>query len=365
MGKVMTVLGQINSDELKFTDMHDHILIELLPYTQVYKNSFPAIDKKYLTISDENMYYLRKGYFYLSPECMRLDDAELATKELNLFKEAGGKTILECSPTGIRGDIRQIKQISINTGLNIVASAGMYADRFWPQKCQEMRVNELVKHMKSEIEVGIDGTDIKAGQVKIACNSLNDNEKRALQAGAITAFETGLPLQIHTGGWTDVFIDTNDTLKMLDIAFNEGVKPERIITCHMDSFIKEYDIVKIIKDHDNAAKLNLDPIKRILDKGVTIVFDFFGESCNYEAADMLNPTDYDRIYALLRLFDEGYSKQIVLGSDLYIKIYYRHYGGNGYTRVLDYVVPMIRKCGAKESDIENVTVKNPAFLLSC
>ncbi|MDR1952493.1 MAG: hypothetical protein LBQ37_03145 [Elusimicrobiota bacterium] len=364
MGKVKTVLGEIDSKDLNFTDMHEHILVDLRPYVEIYKNAFPPIDEKYLTITGENMYYLRKGYFYLSPECMRLSDTDLAIKEVGYFKAAGGSTILEVSPSGIRGDIREIQKISKAAGVNVIASAGLYADKFWPKSCADMDIAHLVKYIEDEINVGIDGTDIKAGHVKIACNSLNDNEIIALKAGAVAAKETGLSMQIHTGGWTgDNFLDTNDTSKMIDMILNEGASPERIIACHMDSFIKEYDALKIIKYHDASAKLNLDPVRKILDTGVNIVFDFFGETCGYEAAGILNPTDYDRIYALLKLFELGYSKQIVLGCDLYVKIYYRHYGGNGYLRVLDYVVPMLKRSGAKKEDIDNVTINNPARLL--
>lgn len=364
MPKAVTVLGEIDSKNLKITDMHEHTLADFSNYNQVYKNSFAPIDDKFLSISQENMYYLRKGYFYLSSDCMHLDSVELLEKEIEFFKNSGGSTILDVSPTGVRGSVKDIAKISKSTGVNIIVSTGLYADKFWPACCQNKSVEQLVSFMKGEIENGIDGTDIKAGLVKIACNSFNENEQKSLKAGAITAADTGYSFCLHTGGWTEVYLGIEDTKKMLSEVFKQGVKPERVLACHMDMFIKECLLSNLIKDRQNSSNINLDSLKEILDTGTNIVFDFFGISANCESVGFVELSDYERISAILELFQAGYSKQILFGSDVYVKIFYRHFGGNGYTRILDYVVPTLKEYGAKEEDIQNVLVNNPIRLLS-
>ena len=76
------------------------------------------------------------------------------------------------------------------------------------------------------------------------------------------------------------------------------------------------------------------------------------------------PNDYQRMAALYELLKEGYAKQIVLATDVWQKAYLRTYGGYGYCRVLDFVVPTLRDAGISEEDIKLITGRNAAGLLS-
>ncbi|MCG8483077.1 MAG: hypothetical protein MJA31_07185 [Clostridia bacterium] len=363
MGSVMTVLGAIDSKHLGNTSMHDHILVDTSFYKDQYKSVIPHISEDKLTVKCENMYYLRKGYFGISKDSLRLDDVDLAIKEVNYFKNSGGSTILEVSPAGIRGKIQDIKRVSENTGVNVIVSTGFYGYGSWPEECVDMSIDELQAYIEKEIYEGIDGTNIKAGSIKIACNFLNRQEKKALKAGIRASKKTGLPLTVHTG----LGMTIKDTLKMADIAVNkEGMDPQRLIMCHIDGFItKSLKIKDYILNYENATQQLLNPVKKILNMGANISFDTFGSLWTTEILGTYRINDYDRIRGLLPLIKKGYSKQIVLGSDLFLKISYRRYSGNGYTRILDFVIPMLKKLGVSQKDINNMMINNPARLLSC
>ncbi len=361
MGKVMTVLGEIDSKDLGFTSMHDHIMVDLRFYNEMYKKAAPNMDKEKLDCRCENVSYLKKGYFGLSPDCMYLNDIDLASEELTHFKNAGGSSMLEVSSIGIRGNIEDTKKISENTGINIIASAGYYAEGSWPEKYTHMSIEELQAQIEKEIYEGIDGTDIKAGHIKIACNSLSGIEERALRAGGKAARKTGRSIQVHTG----VGMNLEDTMKMVKILVEEeGVDAKRIVMCHIDQFVvTSVEIADYVLNHAAATEPQIDKIKKLLDTGVTIGFDTVGNTWGLDVIAKYQPNDYDRVRGLLPLIQAGYSKQIVFGTDLYTKVSYRKYGGNGYTGVLESLVPLLKMFEVSDEDIQNMVINNPVRLL--
>ncbi|MCP4749787.1 MAG: hypothetical protein GY866_02750 [Proteobacteria bacterium] len=64
------------------------------------------------------------------------------------------------------------------------------------------------------------------------------------------------------------------------------------------------------------------------------------------------------------LIKAGYSSQIVLGTDTFIKTLLRSFGGEGYCRLTDDVVPTLTRIGISDTDIQAITVDNPGKLLS-
>ena len=362
MGKIMTVLGEIDSKNLGNTSMHEHILVDTSFYRDQYIGLMPSISEDKLIVKGENMYYLEKGYFGISVDSTRLNDVNLAIEEVGHFKNSGGSAILEVSPGGIRGNIEDMKRVAQNTGVHIIVSSGFYADGSWPPECINMSIEELQAYIEREIYEGIDGTNIKPGNIKIACNSLSATEERSLRAGARAAKKTGLSLTVHTG----LNMNIGHTLQMANIVVNEeGVDPKKVIMSHIDGFFtNSLSIKDYILNYDTATQLLLPEVREILNTGVSVSFDTFGSLWNTEVVGSYRITDYDRIRGLLPLIQEGYSNQIVLGSDLFLKISYRKYGGNGYTRVLDFVEPMLRELNVSEKDIQNMTINNPAKLLA-
>lgn len=361
MGKVMTVLGEIDSKDMGFTSMHDHIMVDLRFYNEMYKTIITGADPTKMECKCENLSYLNKGYFGLSPDCMYLNDVDLASEELTHFKNAGGATMLEVSPIGIRGNIQDTKKISENTGINIIASAGYYGEGFWPEY-SHMSVEELQAQIEKEIYEGIDGTDIKAGHIKIACNYFSELEEKALRAGGKAASKTGLSIQVHTGIGMSL---EEHTMKMIKILTEEeGVDPKKIIMCHIDQFVvTSLDIADYVLNHAAATEPQLENIKKILDTGIAIGYDTVGNTWSLDVIGKYQPNDYDRVRGLLPLIQAGYSKQIVLGTDLYTKQSYRKYGGNGYTGVLEKLIPLLKMFEVSDEDIQNMTVNNPVRLL--
>lgn len=141
MSQIMTVLGPIKAETLGITTMHDHVLAHLTPFfisnlDVEQKAACPIdVDKK---MAMEDLSYLNE--LGLSSHCednWDLSDVEFMKKEVAYFKGRGGKSILEPSAPGIRTNILGTRDISQATGVNIIASTGLYVGVSWPPPIQK------------------------------------------------------------------------------------------------------------------------------------------------------------------------------------------------------------------------------------
>ncbi len=64
------------------------------------------------------------------------------------------------------------------------------------------------------------------------------------------------------------------------------------------------------------------------------------------------------------LLRRGHAGQIVLGHEVMWKLHYHRYGGHGYTRILDFVIPKLIESGYPEREVQMLVVDNPARLLA-
>ena len=126
MGKIMTVNGEINTNELGVTSMHEHLMCDtssaLGPVLALYGTKIPEEAKKLVTT---NLAALRSGMSAFSKECITLDDVEFTIGELNFFKMMGGNSIVDASPRGMPHTIKVLQEASEKSGVNIVGCTGL------------------------------------------------------------------------------------------------------------------------------------------------------------------------------------------------------------------------------------------------
>ena len=90
---ITTVLGEIPADELGITSSHEHMYIDMRGCVDVTGCEPPhflqpvTAETRYLTFADP----------YAVLDNALLSDEADAEKELLLFKQAGGKTIVDCT----------------------------------------------------------------------------------------------------------------------------------------------------------------------------------------------------------------------------------------------------------------------------
>jgi phosphotriesterase-related protein len=346
MKEVMTVLGPISSAELGFTSMHEHILI---PQELKGMSDDP--------VSLDNIGLLRRMFMLCKDNC-RLDDEDVMAAEVADFKTSGGSAMVEMSALGLRLDLEGIKRISEKTGVHIIATTGLYIEESWPETYRNMTQEQLRAHMVKEIDRGIDDTGIRAGHIKTALMDLTEGSERLLRAAARASIETGLSVTVHPG-----FGIGNDGRRIIKMWGEEGMDLSRAILAHSEGFFVEHCMKTLILD-PASWKLNLDYAKEVLDHGANISIDCFAHARDAELRKATYETDWQRLAGLVALIKAGYSSQIVLGTDVCLKINARRYGGDGYCRLLRFVVPTLRELGASDYDIRQMTVVNPARLLA-
>jgi phosphotriesterase-related protein len=359
MKEVTTVLGPIPADELGFTSMHEHVLYDGTVYFKRTEGKF-AKDmpvKPEDAVSLENI-GLHQRNFTLTRDACSMQDEDWMAAELAEFKESGGQALVDMSAPGLRCNLPGIKRLSARTGVHIVATTGLYTEDSWPERFQAMTRDEYQAYMLDEIEHGIEGTGILPGAIKIAITELTKQQELALRATGRACNESGLMLTVHPG-----FEIGNDGRRIVKILKEEGVDLDRVVIAHGDGFLVGGDLKTLILQPESWC-LSIDYHKELLDQGANISIDCFGHQWSLEATGWIIEKDWHRLGGLVALIKEGYSPQIVLGTDTFLKILTRRGGGEGYCRLTRFVIPTLRDVGVSDFDIRQMTVQNPARLLA-
>lgn len=359
MPEIMTVLGAIDPGELGFTSMHEHVLCDGSVYFKRTEGQFPEdlpVDPDD-PVRLENIGLLQRN-FSLTKDACSLQDEEAMAAEVAEFKESGGAALVEQSAPGLRSDVGAIRRISEQTGVHIVATTGLYTEDSWPDRFKNMRQEEYEAYMLDEIQNGIGDTGVKPGAIKIAVLDLTEQQEWALRAAGRVVNETGLMLTVHPG-----FDIGNDGRRIVKMLKEEGVDLERVVIAHGDGFFVSTDLKTLILDPE-SWRIQVDYHKEIMDQGANISIDCFGHQWASEVTGWMIEKDWHRLGGLIALIKGGYSGQIVLGTDTFVKILTRRGGGEGYNRLTRFVVPTLREVAVSDFDIRNMTRRNPARLLA-
>ncbi|MDP3939124.1 MAG: phosphotriesterase-related protein [Deltaproteobacteria bacterium] len=305
MAKVNSVLGPIDTNDLGFTLMHEHILVMNWDMRQAVPGWFD-----------------RKEFI------------QHAVKEVQSAKERGVKTMVDLTPINLGRDISVIKEVAEKAEMQIIAATGYYW--FEHPMYQWREVEELVDFLIRDITDGIQGTDVKAGIIKCATDQpgVTDINKKLLQAAARMHRATGVPISTHSD------VHTHTGYKQQDVFEEEGVDLKRVVIGHCG-------------DSEDAGHL-----ESIMKRGSLIGMDRFG-------IDMLLPTP-QRVSVIAELCRRGYAEQMVLAHDAACHIDWFPKGmveatvpNWNFRHISDDVIPALRKEGVTEAQIEAMTVGNP------
>lgn len=144
---IRTMLGDIKPEQLGFTYSHEHIVCR--PRYWIEHNQ----------------------------DDLLLDDPEKSCREVELFRQAGGVSIVDATAIDYGRDPAAVRDISKATGVQIIGTAGFNKGFLWNAKMPgEERTykewidsateDELTQFIIDEVEVGMQGTGVRAGQVK-------------------------------------------------------------------------------------------------------------------------------------------------------------------------------------------------------
>jgi phosphotriesterase-related protein len=218
---------------------------------------------------------------------------EAGVKAARQILDCGVKTVVDPTPNDYGRNVRLLREISEQTGLQIICATGYHSEelgspQYFRTRMQSGRniVEEIYDMMTYEISQGIDGTTIRAGIIKVSSSkgTITDYEKAFFKAAAKAQRETGVPIFTHTQ-------DGTMGPEQADLLIAEGASPTRIVIGHM------------------CCSTDLTYHLKTLQKGVFIGFDRFG---------FPGTNDAWRIEGLLQLIQQGYIQQLSISHDAVI-----------------------------------------------
>ncbi len=344
MSYIQTATGRIDPSALGFTLMHEHILWDQSCYHEPVDETDPENAFLLRKICMEDLGLIRQHMHAHRDNTIHTDPG-LSAREIALFAANGGKSFVDCSVYGCGRYPAVAREVSEKTGVNIIVGTGFYIGGSAPE-VENMSAKEKEALMLKDLTVGMDDTDVKAGymgELGVSEDFPRCEADTLTAAGRVQA-QTGAAVIIHQPGMKKY------GHKILDILENNGCNLKKVQLSHCDPLLPD-----------------LEYLRSLADRGATLCFDQFALEFHLEIAGYQGfwlPRDADRIKAIARLCQLGYSRQVTMSMDLCFKVNYVTYGGYGYRYIPKTIVPLLKEAGVTDEQIRAITVETPARLLS-
>jgi len=304
MATIHTATGPIDTADLGFTLMHEHVRV-----------GWPAMYQQY-------------------PELFnREEELERAVTRLTAAREAGVRTIVDLTPIDLGRDATLIAEASRRSGVQIIVATGFYYSI--PFHFLMRPDEEMTALMVRDITEGISTTGIRANVIKCATEpELTPINERVLRASARAARETGVPICTHTYPANRTGLDQQRVFK------EEGLDLGRTVIGHSD-------------DSDDISYL-----EQIIENG---------SYCGMDRIGIQRPrTSEQRADMVAKLVERGYAERITLSHDSCCNFHWapqelidRNATTWRLTHIPQDIVPMLRERGVSEEAIRTMTVENP------
>jgi phosphotriesterase-related protein len=266
MAQVQTVTGPIEADQLGTTLIHEHLLAR----DEAVHVQWP--DAAALKV--EAPHAVEPGAEY-----------EVAVGEAKAVVELGVKTICDPAAMFLGRDVRFMRRVAEETRLQVIPCTGIYTYDHLPFFFLTRDADQIADLFVSDIEQGIQGTEIKAAFIKCAADEpgVTPNIEKVHRAAARASLKTGAPIMAHSRP------ASNTGPRQIEIFLEEGVDPAKIQIAHTG-------------DTDDLAY-----IEGLLEKGVWIGLDRYGLELYFPYEKRQETTK--------ALLERGYADRMFLSAD--------------------------------------------------
>jgi predicted metal-dependent phosphotriesterase family hydrolase len=302
---IQTVRGPIPAATLGPTLPHEHLLVDFIGADQVSPARYDA------------------------DEVFRV-----VLPHLEQVRGLGLRALVECTPAYLARDPRLLARLSEASGLHLLTNTGLYGARkniFLPPYAHTETAAQLAARWTAEARDGIEGTGIRPGLIKIGVDpdpALSAVQRKLVAAGALTHLATGLTVAVHTG--------RGPGLEQIDVLRDHGIAPSAYIWVHAQG----------------AAD---DALYAAADHGAWI-------SCDGLSRHSLNR----HLHLCRELKQRGHLGRVLLSHDA--GWFDPAQPGGGTFRPFDLLstvfLPLLRRENFTETEIEQLTVHNPAAALA-
>lgn len=250
---------------------------------------------------------------------------------LEKVRAKGVQTIFDCTPVYLGRDPVLLRQLSEQSGLNIITNTGFYGavqDKYLPAFTFDVSADSLAAIWVSEFENGIEGTGIRPGFIKISVDpdaTLSEVDEKIVRAALMTHKKTGMTIVSHTGPDGPAFAQ----LRILE---EENVSPVAWVWTHASQGTDEGRV--------RAAKM-----------GAWISIDDVNEENIGEIVDRLSTLKQeDLLDRVLISHDAGWYDPDNPDNDQI----------RGYTDIFNFLKPALLQKGFTQNDLDQLLRINPS-----
>lgn len=313
MPQVQTVTGPVDADDLGTTLIHEH-----------FRGRDEAAVFQWPHLHDEDAEYAQ------------------AVEQAQAVLSHGVRTVVEPTAMMLGRDVPFLQRLARETGLQIVACTGIYTYDHLPHFFENRDIDFMADVFAHDVEQGAQGTDARAGFIKIAADDpgVTDNVEKIHRAAARASLRTGAPIMAHSRP------EAGTGPRQVEVLVGEGVDPAKIQIAHTG-------------DTDD-----LDYIQQVLDTGVFIGMDRYG-------LPMFLPTE-NRNRTVLELLERGHAERMMLSQDYVVAIDWfppeaveqlveagAVQEDWSMTLLFEQVIPALREGGMTDEQLDTMMVQNP------
>jgi phosphotriesterase-related protein len=237
--------------------------------------------------------------------------------DVNKAKAAGVACIVDAGHPDMGRDVEFARQVSMQTGMPIVACAGFYSQPYYPAAIATMSEDAIVQAILDQIAANPTGALGEIG----SWDEMTSDERKVFRAVGRVQVATNLPIITHTG------IPGKAAIEQLNILEDMGVNPASVVIGHLG----------------NLVDANVYVHKTLCRRGAFIGFDRQGGNGDAQVVPMV-----------LALIDAGYADNLLFSAD----------ASSGYDKTLTSFIPKLKAAGANEEVLHRIMVDNPRRFLA-
>src|SRR6185436_18610550 len=231
-------------------------------------------------------------------------------------KSAGIACLVDGGHPDMGRDADFLRQVSMKSGVPIVAGGGFYSQPFYPKEISTMSEEDIVKALIKQADDDSLGVYGEIG----SWDEITADERKVFRAVGKAHVATNLPIFTHTG------IPGKSALEQLDILEDAGVNPNRVIIGHLG----------------NLVDTNVYVHKTICRRGGYVGFDRQGNN------------DTQQIPMVMSLIEAGFADHLMFSAD----------GSSGYAKTVTVFVPKLKAAGVSDQVLHRIMVDNPRRFLA-
>jgi phosphotriesterase-related protein len=313
MPTINSVLGPIEIADLGFTLTHEHLFTASAGIQQTYPELFG--DFKELT--------------------------EQVAVCLTEARTGGVQTIVEVSTLDLGRDIRFLADMSRRTGVNIIAATGIWRDI--PRALWNRTPDEIAQLFVRELTLGIDGTEMCAGIIKVAndAEGVTREGEIVLRAAARASARTGARISTHS------YAPGRVGEQQVAIFEDEGLDPGHVYIGHSND------------------STDLEYLLGLVSKGVWLGMD------RHSGAAQIGPDGEGRAQTLAALIKAGAGDRLMVSHDWSVlgvsrtsdPFASRKYNPDGWLYATRKLFPRLLELGVTPEQVNRLNVDNPRKFL--